>query len=62
MSCLVRRHPKMHIRLFLSLATGLGLVTAPAHSVEACTIVMKTDGENVLVGNNEDFVEPRTII
>jgi len=27
---------------------------------DACTIVMKTDGEKVLVGNNEDFLEPRT--
>jgi hypothetical protein len=27
---------------------------------EACTIVMKSDGETVLVGNNEDFLEPRT--
>jgi predicted choloylglycine hydrolase len=30
------------------------------HPAGACTIVMKTDGESVLVGNNEDFLEPRT--
>ena len=28
----------------------------------ACTIVIKADGETVLVGNNEDYIEPRTAI
>lgn len=37
-----------------------GLSVALDHPAGACTIVMKTDGESVLVGNNEDFLEPRT--
>ena len=28
----------------------------------ACTVVIKASGEAVLVGNNEDYIEPRTKI
>jgi hypothetical protein len=37
-----------------------GLLITLDHPAGACTIVMMTDGESVLVGNNEDFLEPRT--
>ena len=37
-----------------------GLMIAPDDLANACTIVMKTNGATVLVGNNEDFLEPRT--
>ena len=36
------------------------LMIIPGNPTDACTIVVKTDGESVLVGNNEDFLEPRT--
>jgi predicted choloylglycine hydrolase len=44
--------------LLLVFCSSLMIVSgSPA---DACTIVVKADSESVLVGNNEDFLEPRT--
>ena len=60
MSCFVEVSVKRWCRLLPILIISLGLAAIIVHSVGACTIVMKTDGATVLVGNNEDFLEPRT--
>jgi predicted choloylglycine hydrolase len=48
------------IWVLLVLSMSLGLAAVFGQPADACTIVTKTDGETVLVGNNEDYIEPRT--